>query len=539
MKLKTYMLYVVSVMMLLAACNDMENVPTNKITDNSYWTSEAKAQNVVNMAYSQMYDAGKMWSDESLSDNVIDGRTVTDQRAIRKGQATPSIGVFDSEWKNLYGGIKTCHVFLEKVDLVSNMNPAAKARMIAEIRFIRAAIYFRLVNFYGDVPFFTKDITLDEANSISRTSAATVLQFIHDELEDIKDDLPINTALSADEQGKITKGAVSMLQARVYLMEGNWDKVITYTDNLINNQGEYGTYDLYPSYRGLFEEENEYNQEVIMDRSYVKKLLTWGDMVDMAPLSVGGRAINRAPQQSLVDSYIMLNGKRIDEQGSNYNKDYPYANRDPRMTATIIYDGYDWSGNVNDGSQGTVIHIDPNTSTTVDKYIYGSNNTATGYYVRKYYSPQDAGDLNSGLNIITMRYADVLLMYAEAKFEKGEFTEDIWNMTIKRIRERAGFTDSGALEYPSLSSDDMRKLIRNERRCELAMEGLRWFDIKRWKAGSEYLTGNVEGATFDGVGTIRVDSYNFNEQRDYLWAVPQSQIDLNHNLAPNNPGYAN
>ena len=539
MKLKTYMLYVVSAMMLLAACNDMENVPTNKFTDNSYWTSEAKAQNVVNMVYSQMYDAGKMWSDESLSDNVIDGRTVTDQRAIRKGQATPSIGVFDSEWKNLYGGIKTCHVFLEKVDLVPNMNPAAKARMIAEIRFIRAAIYFRLVNFYGDVPFFTKDITLDEANSISRTSAATVLQFIHDELEDIKDDLPINTALSADEQGKITKGAVSMLQARVYLMEGNWDKVITYTDNLINNQGEYGTYDLYPSYRGLFVEENEYNQEVIMDRSYVKKLLTWGDMVDMAPLSVGGRAINRAPQQSLVDSYIMLNGKRIDEQGSNYNKDYPYANRDPRMTATIIYDGYDWSGNVNDGSQGTVIHIDPNTSTTVDKYIYGSNNTATGYYVRKYYSPQDAGDLNSGLNIITMRYADVLLMYAEAKFEKGEFTEDIWNMTIKRIRERAGFTDSGALEYPSLSSDDMRKLIRNERRCELAMEGLRWFDIKRWKAGSEYLTGNVEGATFDGVGTIRVDSYNFNEQRDYLWAVPQSQIDLNHNLAPNNPGYAN
>ena len=539
MKLKTYMLYVVSAMMLLAACNDMENVPTNKFTDNSYWTSEAKAQNVVNMAYSQMYDAGKMWSDESLSDNVIDGRTVTDQRAIRKGQATPSIGVFVSEWKNLYGGIKTCHVFLEKVDLVSNMNPAAKARMIAEIRFIRAAIYFRLVNFYGDVPFFTKDITLDEANSISRTSAATVLQFIHDELDDIKDDLPINTALSADEQGKITKGAVSMLQARVYLMEGNWDKVITYTDNFINNQGEYGTYDLYPSYRGLFEEENEYNQEVIMDRSYVKKLLTWGDMVDMAPLSVGGIAINRVPQQSLVDSYIMLNGKRIDEQGSNYNKDYPYANRDPRMTATIIYDGYDWSGNVNDGSQGTVIHIDPNTSTTVDKYIYGSNNTATGYYVRKYYSPQDAGDLNSGLNIITMRYADVLLMYAEAKFEKGEFTEDIWNMTIKRIRERAGFTDSGALEYPSLSSDDMRKLIRNERRCELAMEGLRWFDIKRWKAGSEYLTGNVEGATFDGVGTIRVDSYNFNEQRDYLWAVPQSQIDLNHNLAPNNPGYAN
>ena len=147
MKLKTYMLYVVSAVLLLSACNGMENVPTNKFTDNSYWTSEAKAQNVVNMAYSQMYDAGKMWSDESLSDNVIDGRTVTDQRAIRKGQATPSVGVFSSEWQSLYGGIKTCHVFLDKVDLIPNMNPSAKARMIAEIRFIRAAIYFRLVIF--------------------------------------------------------------------------------------------------------------------------------------------------------------------------------------------------------------------------------------------------------------------------------------------------------------------------------------------------------------------------------------------------------
>ena len=154
------MLYVVSAVLLLSACNGMENVPTNKFTDNSYWTSEAKAQNVVNMAYSQMYDAGKMWSDESLSDNVIDGRTVTDQRAIRKGQATPSVGVFSSEWQSLYGGIKTCHVFLDKVDLIPNMNPSAKARMIAEIRFIRAAIYFRLVNFYGDIPFFTKDIPL-------------------------------------------------------------------------------------------------------------------------------------------------------------------------------------------------------------------------------------------------------------------------------------------------------------------------------------------------------------------------------------------
>ncbi len=118
--------------LMLCSCNEMENAPTNKFTDNSYWTSTTKAQYVVNMAYSQMYNAGRMWSDESLSDNAYDGRSVDDQRAIRKGMATPSLDIFKNEWKDLYGGIKTCHVFLEKVDLVPNMDASVKARMIRD-----------------------------------------------------------------------------------------------------------------------------------------------------------------------------------------------------------------------------------------------------------------------------------------------------------------------------------------------------------------------------------------------------------------------
>lgn len=96
-----------------------------------------------------------------------------------------------------------------------------------------------------------------------------------------------------------------------------------------------------------------------MDRSYVPNLITWGEMVDMIPLSRGGRAVNRVPQQSLVDTYLMLSGKTISEAGTDYNPAYPYDNRDPRLTATIIYDGYDWSGNVDDGSKDVVINIRP------------------------------------------------------------------------------------------------------------------------------------------------------------------------------------
>jgi hypothetical protein len=532
-------LYFLSAMAFLVGCNGMEETPSNKFTDDSYWTSSTKAQYVVNMAYSQMYNAGEMWTDESLSDNVFDGRGLSDQRAIREGLATPTLGIFSSQWQTLYGGIKTCHVFLSQVDRVPNMDAATKARMIAEIRYIRAAIYFRLTNLYGDVPFFTKDISIEESKTISRTPHSEIMKFIHSELDNIMNALPTKEQLSDSEKGKITKGAACALQARVYLMESDWDNVIKYCNYLINDPSNYGKYSLFSSYAGLFDENNEYNSEVIMDRSYVKNLLTWSDMVDMAPLSMGARLCNRAPQQSLVNSYIMLNGKSITENGSGYNENNPYVNRDPRMTATIIYDGYDWSANVNDGSTGKVIKIKPGSGTDDTYQGAGKNQTATGYYTRKYFSPEATGDLASGLNIITMRYADILLMYAEAQFEKGGFDEAIWNQTIKLIRKRAGFTDADALSYPTgKTNEEMRQIIRNERRCEFALEGLRWYDIKRWKVGKACLDGYSYGAKFDNGNYITLDQRKFDESKDYLWAIPQSQIDLNPNLTQN-LGYSN
>src|SRR5690606_36352508 len=118
--------------------------------------------------------------------------------AIRNGTADPTLGRFGSEWSDLYGGIKTCHVYLENVDRVPGLDAVLKKRRIAEIRFIRAALYFRLINFYGDVPFFTKDITLDESKTISRTPKATIMTFIHQELDDCMVDLPSKDALPAD-----------------------------------------------------------------------------------------------------------------------------------------------------------------------------------------------------------------------------------------------------------------------------------------------------------------------------------------------------
>ena len=135
-----------------------------------------------------------------------------------------------------------------------------------------------------------------------------------------------------------------------------------------------------------------------------------------------------------------------------------------------------------------------------------------------------------------MRYADVLLMYAEAKTELGEMNETVWNKTIRPIRERAGFTDASALNYPA--SGDMQTIVRRERRCELAIEGTRLYDIRRWKTIETALNGNPRGAKFaaDNTQYIQLDKRSFNKDRDYLFAIPQSQRDINKNLTQK-PGY--
>ena len=174
----------------LGACNDLELPPTNEYTDANFW-SPTRAEYLVNTAYSQMYSADYMWRDEALSDNIADG--TGELVNIRKSVALPTEGRFANDWSALYGGIKSCHVFLDNVE-DQDLSPEYKESLKAQVRFIRAYIYLRLTSFFGDVPFFTKDITLDEASTISRTSRAEVISFIHSEMEEIIPILPAKEA---------------------------------------------------------------------------------------------------------------------------------------------------------------------------------------------------------------------------------------------------------------------------------------------------------------------------------------------------------
>jgi len=524
--------------LLLPSCNSLDLAPTDEYTEDSYWTSESKAEMVLNTAYSEMYDSYYFFSTEALSDNIYEGRGSTDEKLISSGQADASTGRFSGEWSACYTCIKTCHLLLENINKVPDMDKTVKQRMKAEARFIRAYQYFRLATWWGAVPFFDHDITISEAKSIKRTSKDEVMSFVRTELDSVMSCLPTREEYSDEDRGRITSGAALALKARTYLYDNNWEKVAECCEKLINTS-DYGQYSLFGSYMGLFFPENEYNDEVILDIEYVPSLRMWDNFYDYAPLSVGARLNAYAPTQELVDDYIMLNGDTIDTPGSTYDEDNPYVNRDPRLDA-IVYHGYQWG--LPDGTYRTIYTkpgTAPDETSAEDEYAgQGTNATSTGYYLRKYYDPTCTKSFQSGLNLILIRYADVLLMYAEAKNELGQMTEDIWNKTVRALRERAGFTESTALDYNSgWSQSELRSIIRRERRCELAVEGLRIFDIRRWKIAGKVLNGYPHGARYGETGIdngyIRLDLRSFNPDRDYLWAVPQSQIDIDPNLGQN------
>ena len=528
--------------LMMAGCKKLDLAPSDRYTELTFWQSSENVQSALNNIYNGMYTSQSVFYNEGLSDNAYTKLGVsTGVDAISSGNFTPSLPRFQNDWAYYYGGIKSCNIFLANVDNNTTLTPELKERMKGEVRFIRAWHHFNLEKWWGDAPLLSKDITPDEAKTIARTPRAELVQFILDELDASSAALPTKEQYAEADNGRITKGAALALKARVLLYEGNrMDEVVAICEQLINNPAANGNYSLASNYTDLFSDKtvNKKNSEAMLSLQYVPSLRTWGDYIDFAPISAGARTNNLAPTQELVDSYIMTNGKAINESGSGYDINDPYANRDPRLTATVVYHLYNWKNP--DGST-QVIYIKPGSAPAgqaSNEYSNAGQGTATGYYWRKYWDPNYAAPgLSSGLNIHLIRWAEVLLMYAEAKNTLGQFTADIWDKTIRPLRVRAGFTDPGALDFPS---GDLTEIIRNERRVELAMEGFRIDDIRRWKLAETVMNGWAHGAQYGDAGIdngfLRVQLRSFDATKHYLWPVPPSERALNANLSQNN-GY--
>lgn len=517
-----------------AACQKLDLPPTDRPTDATFWSQPSDAASVLATGYQNLYSSEYFFFNEVLSDNAYDKSDVdgSNARNIAEGAYGTNQARITNEWSFHYSGIRKSNQLLANIDKITGLDAGLKARYMAEARALRAYQYFQLLTWYGDVPLVTTEIGVADAQGLARTPRAEVLDFVLTELDAAAADLPLNTAYAADDRGRFTKGAALALKARALLYEGRWADVAAVTEQLLG--GKAGTYSLFPSYAGVFAPANENNSEDVLDLQYNFPARTYSEQRFFIPRTEGKLVCSIAPTQELVDSYLMANGKAITDAGSGYDEASPYADRDPRLAATLVYDNYPWKRP--DGSTFT-IRTAPGTG---DNSVDRADASPTGYYAAKYFDPTADANLNSGLNLMLIRYAEVLLMHAEAKNELGQLTAAEWDRTIGALRRRAGFTAAAALNFPGGSQESLRAAVRRERRTELAMEGLRIFDLRRWRTAEQTLNGYAHGIKVSASGVdndyLRVDQRTFDPAKHYLWPVPQRERDINPNLTQN-PGW--
>lgn len=506
-----------------SACVPLDTPPYDRDSDLSFWENDPDAAiSALNTCYVSLTDMYGLVYSDGTSDNayVKGGQT----KAIGNGTYGTSESYIYGLWGGAYSGIRDCNELLANIDKTS-VDAALKARYTAEARVLRAWHYYDLYTRFGGVPYITTPISIAQSRSLKRDSKDFVVGEIIKELESVISSDVLPASYSADEdRGRITKWAAIAILAKVHLFEGNFSAVRDLTARIMSESGIV----LFPSYSGLFEIANEYCPEIILSSQYKPVFKEHDIMYHLLPPSMGGYT-NIAPLKSLVDSYIMLDGKTIDDPASTYDSSKPWADRDPRLAATIVYPGNDYPSAINgfkepqwDGGDG---------------YNYSSDVTPTGYYIRKWFDSSYRLTLQSGLNPIIIRYADILLMNAEAHAELGTLDANVWNATIRLIRARAGFTAASALDFPGTDAP-LKEIVRNERRSELAFEGSRRNDIIRWRIAEEVLSGwchglyTGENAGTDG-GYVRIELRQFDPARHYLWPIPQKERDLNHNLEQN------
>ncbi|HEY8920091.1 MAG TPA: RagB/SusD family nutrient uptake outer membrane protein [Chitinophaga sp.] len=524
----------------LFACRKLDQPITREFTETAYWRDQQDALDALSACYEHLSKTDYFFGDEGLSDNAyVNGVGFQNVTAIANGGYDPSNARVTDNWGYYFTTIRRCNNLTGNIDKVPKLDSALKRRIAAEARFIRAYAYFQLATWYGDVPFFTNVISIDESRTINRTPKNNIIQFVLSELNAIRADLPVNnysgsSGYADKDKGRITRGAAIALSARVHLYNGEWQAVVSDCELLINKT-ENGTYGLMDDYAGIFTVGNEYNKEVVLDLQYGGGR-TYDVQRAFMPQTVALLRSVLVPTQDLVDDYVMTNGKGIKEAGSGYNENDPYTNRDPRFNATILHHGStvtDFNGTVQ--TILTQPGSNPATNTVDDQGA-----SPTGYYFYKYYD-RTSTNYQSGLNLILIRYADVLLMYAEAKNELAQLDANVWNNTIRALRVRAKFTDAGATEFnAALTQEQLRAVVRRERRAELAFEGLRVYDIRRWKIADQVLAKPVRGIKVtsgafnrDPNGYIIVANRTFTNPKHYLWPVPTFERDQNKNLSQN------
>jgi hypothetical protein len=557
--MKKIIIRILAIAIIFAGCTkDLDLSPQDTITDAAFWKTPDDFKLAANNLYSCLAELNFGDTESDIAFNV--------NNSISNGSYQTS--ETSDEWNNAYIYIRRCNNLIEKAAASAIYDEIKKYE--AEALFFRAYNYWRLLRLFGGVPKITKVLDLDSPELYQqKADRGEIADLIISDLTLAAAYLPISTELEPADVGRITKSAADALRSRVALFEGTW---IKFRDG--ENAGKYldiaieasatvmssGQHTLYTgngasSYRYLFIEEGDDTEETILDRRYQKDIAG-----QVQPALI--QRIGYLPTKKMADMYLCTDGLPVNKSSlfQGYNTQVSeYQDRDPRMTMTMMLPG----STTKQPSYASGVQSWP---------FYPQRNPNTGYMLYKYMSENvfansQGESPNFSFDNHIIRYAEVLLIYAEARFEKdGAISDADLNTSINLLRQRAGMVEL-TNAFVASNNLDMRNEIRRERTVELAFENFRYDDLRRWKTAETEMPMAIKGIKVKGSnwtdpiviqgsnrnpyaatswqentdadGFIIAESANgrsFDQLKHYLRPIPTKEILLNPNLEQN-PGW--
>lgn len=462
--------------------------PTRIVTSD-YYKDSASIATAVTACYASLQEIhGKTGANRGIfpfsevaSDNttaVIEGTGVGDFEYFTTTSANP---ILQTTWTYTYRAIARCNIVLGRIDPVA-IAPAVKSRFQSEVKFIRALAYFNAVRIWGDVPLVTKEVeTVAESYQYGRASIADVYAQIEKDLTEAAADvnLPAKYA-STNDLGRVTKTAVRALLGKVYLTEKKYDDAVTTLGSFITAY-DGTTHSLLANYSDIFLTTNEMNAEIVFAVRYTK-----GNVPSTGSPFTNLFAASTSNAGGVGTGYLF----------NTLRKD---------LVDTLVASG------------------------AADKRNAASYTLVNTYYPTKKYADVPAADLDADNDWIIIRYADILLMYAEALNEQNAANVATAVPFVNRIRTRAGFTGA-ALLPTTLTQHALRIAIEKERRLELNLEGHRWFDLVRTGRAIAVMNNHFTKYAIRLNATspiVQIDAHNL------LFPVPIGEINTNPIITQN------
>lgn len=550
-----------------SGCAKLDLNPLTEGSVEEWFTTDAEFEQAINALYDpdlwyiemrRIYNMDRQsddWNERTVVYEIPAGTMSSDDVQVKEA------------WSNLYKGIARANKILVQIDKMGSTGTISNDKLKlykGQASFFRACFYSYLIFLWGDVPYIDGDITIDEAFSMGRVSKIDILNHIYQDFDIAVDNLPLVSS-----KGPLTKGAAYAFKARTATWMLDYQTARTAAKNCI----DLGSYSLDDDYSRMFLLSTNSSPEFIFviprSLSFTGKGIS---IKNWLPRNTGGFA-TAEPSWELFCSYYCTDGLPIDKSPL-YSPQFPFRNRDPRLAETIVEFETPFLGFIYDPSAVQVLNTKTNELVTnKDTQLFIQYASFNGLALKKGVDEGWTATYIIDPNMIIMRYADVLLMYAEACIELNQIDASATN-ALNQIRARAYKTNVSSIgSYPAITETDQAKLrtiLRNERRVELAWENRRYFDLIRWKIADEALSrpicglptknglqanlnsgdyffprnvlpiiqdnGTVDLSPLISTGKIRVVVPRQFANRQYLWPLPSQDLKININLTQN-PGY--